>query len=130
MVMVWLEGGQGEVRGASPPPHTPNRPTWIPPPHPNSSHLDPPPTVPEPPHSPLLDPPLPCPPLPPPPQGASGQRLVGGVVGGGRGVTPCFFGSSHSSGVYARARLRLPACTKGGANLSFVRTHATCETQH
>ena len=33
MVMVWLEGGQGEVRGACvpPPPNTPNCPTWIPP---------------------------------------------------------------------------------------------------
>ena len=42
MVMVLLEGGQGEIRGAyplpppkhpkSPPRTTPNRPTWTPPP--------------------------------------------------------------------------------------------------
>ena len=80
MVMVWLEGGQGEVRGACvpPTPHTPNRPTWIPPPpHPNWSHLDPPPPPPNrpsrtPPHSPLLA---------PPPQRDPGQQLFGGVVG-------------------------------------------------
>ena len=34
-VSVWLEGGQGEVRGACAPP---------PPQHPKSPHLDPPPT--------------------------------------------------------------------------------------
>ena len=53
MVMVWLEGGQGEVRGACappPPPNTPNRPTWTPSHHPELPHLDPPPksTLPEP----------------------------------------------------------------------------------
>ena len=34
MVMLWLEGGQGKVRGACapPPPNTSNRPTWTPPP--------------------------------------------------------------------------------------------------
>ena len=89
MVMVWLEGGQGEVRGAcapplpttpqiappgSPPPPTPMRPTWNPPPP-----TDPPGAPPSP--KPLLD--------PPPPQGASGQQLVGGVVGvQNRGVAP------------------------------------------
>ena len=59
MVMVWLEGGQGEVRGACAPP----------PPHPKLPHLEPPPppqpTLPErppPPPKPLLDP-------PPPPRG-------------------------------------------------------------
>ena len=57
-----LEGGQGEVRGACAPP---------PPQHPKSPHPDPPP----PPQPTLPDPP------PPPPQGASGQQLVGGVVG-------------------------------------------------
>ena len=36
MVMVWLEGGQGEVRGACAPP---------PPPHPKLPHLEPPPNV-------------------------------------------------------------------------------------
>ena len=45
----------------SPPPHTPNRPTWTPPPTttPKSLHLDPPqPTLPDPPPpKPLLDPP-------------------------------------------------------------------------
>ena len=56
MVMIWLEGGQGEVRGACAPPPPPNRPTWNP---------------------------------PPPPQGASGQQIVGGVVGvQNRGVPP------------------------------------------
>ena len=83
MVMVWLEGGQGEVRGACAPP----------PPHPKSPYLDPPPQAPPrpPPHLPLLDPPshAPPPPPPPPPQGASGQQLVGGVVGvQNRGVAP------------------------------------------
>ena len=83
MVMVWLEGGQGEVRGAYVPP----------PPHPKSLRLDPPqPTLLDPPPiSPPPDPPLPCPPPPPPPppQGASGQQLVGGVVGvQNRGVAP------------------------------------------
>ena len=101
MVMVWLEGGQGEVKGACappPPPNTPNCPTWTPPHHhPELPHLDPPPqpTLPEaptpappipPPHSPSLNAP---PPMPPPPKGASGQQLVGGVVGvQNRGVAP------------------------------------------
>ena len=86
MVMVWLEGWQGEVRGAYDP-------------SPKSPHLDPPPrqlTLPEPPPpKPLLDPPhrpSPNPPSnapPPPPKGASGQQLVGGVVGVQmRGVAP------------------------------------------
>ena len=51
MVMVRLEGGQEEVRGAcAPPPQHPKLPHLDPPP-PNSPHLDPPPspTLPEPP---------------------------------------------------------------------------------
>ena len=60
MVMVWLEGGQGEVRGACAPP----------PPHPKSPRLDPPPqpTLLDPP--PIRPPPL-TPPshAPPPPKG-------------------------------------------------------------
>ena len=50
LMMVWLEGGQGEVRGAcAPTPATPQiAPPGTPPPphthHPNSPHLDPPPT--------------------------------------------------------------------------------------
>ena len=67
MVMVWLEGGQGEVkRACSPPRNTPNRPTWIPPPPPpRIAPLEPPP-------QPLLYPPLfalpePPPQMPPPP---------------------------------------------------------------
>ena len=86
MVMVWLEGGQGEVRGACPPPHPqhPKSPHLDPPPHhPNLPHQDPPPpTDPpgapppkpllDPPTKPLLEPPLPCPPPPPPPM-ASGN---------------------------------------------------------
>ena len=94
MVMVWLEGGQGEVRGAcAPPPPTPNRPTWIPPPQIAPPDPPPQPTLPEPPpQAPPRPPPIPCPPPPPPPaQGASGQQLVGGggVVGvQNRGVAP------------------------------------------
>ena len=106
MVMVWLEGGQGEVRGACaplpPPPTTPQIAPPGPPPHqhPELPHLDPPPTnTPNcptwtppptdppgapPPQSPSLNPPPlrcpPPPPPPPPPQGASGQQLVGGVA--------------------------------------------------
>ena len=58
MVMVWLEGGQGEVRGAcapppqhpkspylEPPPTTPNCPTWTPPPN-QPSRSPPPPLAP------------------------------------------------------------------------------------
>ena len=63
MVMLWLEGGQGEVRGACAPP---------PPQHPKSPHLDPPPpTLPEPPPiaPPRPPPPMPPPPPPPPPRG-------------------------------------------------------------
>ena len=79
MVMVWLEGGQGEVRGACPPPpNTPNCPTWTPPPN-RPSRSPPPQPLLYPPPSPSLNPPLQSP--PPPPQGASGQQLVGGVVG-------------------------------------------------
>ena len=69
MVMVWLEGGQGEVRGAyapppppARPPATPNRPTWTPPT----------PPLPEP------APPMP----PPPPPGLQPNSTLGG--GGGR----------------------------------------------
>ena len=71
-----------------PPPNTPNCPTWTPPPQPTLP--GPPPVAPpRPPPSPLLEPPLPCPPPPPPPPGASGQQLVGGVVGvQNRGVAP------------------------------------------
>ena len=78
MVMVSLEGGQGDVRGACAPP--PKKcPTWIPPPHPNSPHLDTPPqrTLLDPLPKPVLDPPPICPSLTPPP-GASGQQLVTG----------------------------------------------------
>ena len=66
MVMVWLEGRQGEVSRpfAPPPPITtsPNRPTWTP------RSTDPPrappplPLLDPPPHSPLLEPPLQSPP--------------------------------------------------------------------
>ena len=51
MVMVWLEGGQGEPVPPLPP-NTPNRPTWTLPPTttPNSpTWTPPPPTLPEPP---------------------------------------------------------------------------------
>ena len=91
MVMLWLEGGQGEVRGACPPP--PNRPTWTPPP--TDPPGDPPPNRPSrsppPPIAPRRPPPPnpPPPPPPPPPQGASGQQLARGVVGvQNRGVAP------------------------------------------
>ena len=72
MVMVWLEGGHGEVRGACapPPPPTPNRPTWNPPPPPQPTLPEPPPPpkplLDPPPQSPLAEPPLQCPPPPPP----------------------------------------------------------------
>ena len=80
--MVCLEGGQGEVPGAPPPPSRanhqglvpppppiPNCPTWTPPPQPTL------PTAPPP--SPLPEPPPPMPP-PPPPPGAFGPLLLGG----------------------------------------------------
>ena len=101
MVMVWLEGGQGEVRGACapPPPNTPNRPTWTPPPA-NCPTYPPPPqlTLPKhPPPKPFLDPPPirpslnappPIPP-PPPPRGLRPTVSWGGVVGvQNRGVLP------------------------------------------
>ena len=96
MVMVWSEGGQGEVRGAcppppptpqiappgSPPPTTPICPTWTPPPQP---------TLPAPPLSPLLDP-TPCRPS----LNTPSQQLVGGVVGVQiRGVPPPPLGQRH-----------------------------------
>ena len=83
-----------------PPPNTPNRPTWTPPPPtttPKLPHLDPPPPPTDPPGAPpsYTPPPFalpepPPPPDPPPhPQGASGQQIVGGVVGvQNRGVAP------------------------------------------
>ena len=106
MVMVWLEGGQGEVRGAcAPPPPTPQialpgppppqpppriAPLGPPPPQRPSRRAPPPaPPKPPPPIRPSLHPPSNAPPPPPPPQGASGQQLVGGVVGvQNRGVAP------------------------------------------
>ena len=78
MVMLWLEGGQGEVRGACaplPPQHS-NRPTCPPPPQPTLPEPPPQPLLDPPPQSPLPEPPpsnAPPPPPPPPPQGASGQ---------------------------------------------------------
>ena len=64
MVMVWLEGGHGEVRGASHPPK--NCPTWNPRPQPT-----------------LLTPPItpPKPPLQCPPRGGLQPTSTGG--GGG-----------------------------------------------
>ena len=88
--MVWLEGGQGEVRGACDGPtlglggmYPPNCPTWTPPPQPSRI---PPPRA----KAPQTAPPslLPEPP-PPPPKGASSQQLAWGVVGvQNRGVPP------------------------------------------
>ena len=75
MVIVWLEGGQGEVRGAyAPPPNTPNRPTWTPPATTTTPHCPtwtPLPTDPPggPPPKPLLDPPPPFALPDPPPKG-------------------------------------------------------------
>ena len=70
MVMVWLEGGQGDVRGACapPPPTTPNCPTWTPRPT----------DLPNPPHRSSLNPP----PMPPPPRPRSGPKAPwrGGVA--------------------------------------------------
>ena len=92
MVLVWFEGGQGEVRGACAPPAPPTpqiAPPEPPPPHLKLPHLDPPPPNrpprSPPPPSPLLDPPpftLPESPLQSPrPKGASSQQLVAGAVG-------------------------------------------------
>ena len=72
-----------------PPPPTPQvAPPRSPPPSPIFAPPGPPPPKPlldPPPHSPLLEPPLPS----PPPPGASGQQLVGGIVGvQNRGITP------------------------------------------
>ena len=115
MVMLWLEGGQGEVRGACAPP---------PPPTPQIAQPGPPPPTDPPrapPPSPLLDPP------PPPPQGASGQQLVGGVVGvQNRGVAP--------PGLYSRrqwlvantlhwAVASAPVATVGQCGLATVNSH-------
>ena len=96
MVMVWLEGlsegRQGKARGACAPPPPPAPqiapPGPPPPPPPRIAPLGTPPQpmFPEPPPQPLLDPP---PIRPPPPQGASGQQLIGTVVGvQNRGVAP------------------------------------------
>ena len=70
MVMVWLEGGQGEVRGAYDPlpPNTSNCPTWTPPPATDPPGAPPPPKPlldPRPPHCPSLNPPSNAPPPPP-----------------------------------------------------------------
>ena len=62
MVMVWLDGWQGEVRGTCdpPPPPTPNHPTWTP---------QPPLPTPPPPITPPYAP-------PPPGQGCGSQEPV------------------------------------------------------
>ena len=94
MVMVWLEGGQGEVRGACapPPPPTPQiAPPGPPPPPPRNAPLGPPPqpTLPEPPAPPippplaLPEPPLRCPPPPPPPSLRVFHRIWVFFFGGG-----------------------------------------------
>ena len=75
MVMVWLEGGQGEARGACAPPPSPPPPSppQISPPGPPP----PQPTLPEPPPLPMPPPP---PPPPPPPGGPSAHFYWGGEV--------------------------------------------------
>ena len=87
MVRGRVRGGKGSL--CPPPPRYPKSPHLDPPPQPT---LPEPPTPPllYPPHSPSLNPPSDAPPPPlPPPQGASGQQLVGGVVGvQDRGVAP------------------------------------------
>ena len=67
MVMVWLEGGQGEVRGAPPPPPRANHQGLVPPPTttPNCPTWTPPP-------------PSPLPPMRPPPKGPSAHFYFGG----------------------------------------------------
>ena len=101
-----------------PPPQHPKSPNLDPPPPPPPliAPLGPPPqpTLPEPPppappippHSPSLNPPLRCPPPPPPPpQGASGQHLVGGVVGvQNRGVAPPVGGETGDNTGHAEKR--------------------------
>ena len=79
MVMLWLEGGQGEVRGAcAPPPPTPQMapPGPPPPPAPRIAPLGPPPNRPSrsPPPQPLLYPPPHSPSLNPPPPPPRGLR--------------------------------------------------------
>ena len=75
MVRGRARGGKGSLCPPSPPPNTPNRPTWTPTP---TLPEPPPPTPPRTPHhSPSLDPPYNAPP-PPPQKGASGQQLVWG----------------------------------------------------
>ena len=76
--LVVVTGGGGNSAGPGTPTTPAPPPTWTPP----QPLLYPPPPFA------LPEPPLRCPP-PPPPQGASGQQLVGGVVGvQNRGVAP------------------------------------------
>ena len=81
-MVVWLEGGQGEVKGACDGPtlglggmYPPNCPTCTPPPPNQPSRTPAPQGKSPPPLAPCRNPP------PSPPQGASGQRLVGGGSG-------------------------------------------------
>ena len=96
MVRGRARGGKGSLCPPTPP-NTPNRPTWTPPPTTLSCPTWTPPPTDPPGAPPPLAPPIPPPfalPNPPPfqcpsPQGASGQQLVGGVVGvQNRGVAP------------------------------------------
>ena len=83
MVMVWLEGGQEEVRGACAPPSPPTDPPGVPPPP--KPLLDPPP-----PHLPLPEPPLQCPPprgLPPTVSWGGGGELASRTEGSPPRVT-------------------------------------------
>ena len=72
--MVWLEGGQGEVRGAPPPPPRANHQGFVPPPPPTTPNC---PTWTPPNRPPTLQ----CPPPPPPPRGLRPTSTGGG--GGG-----------------------------------------------
>ena len=102
MVRGRARGGKGTL---CPPPPTPQIAPLGPPPPTDPPGAPPPPAPPiPPPHSPSLNPPSQIPP-PPPPQGASGQQLVGGVVGiQNRGVPPppWFLGPMQcvKSGIY------------------------------
>ena len=113
-----------------------------PPTHPKSCHLDPPhptpifaPPGPLPPHRPSRSPPPQAPPRTPPPirpclnpphpppQGASGQQLVGGVVGvQNRGVTPPPPGRYLNEEPLALGAVELSAAV--GAKWAKVEIHA------
>ena len=84
MVRGRARGGKGSLCPPSTPPPPPRIAPLGPSPQPTLPETPPQPLLDPPPIRPSQNPPLQCPPPPPPPpppQGASGQQLVGGVVG-------------------------------------------------